>query len=127
MNNPELYNKFNQLQYRDAGRVIKLYRSYIAQTIKEVNLIDVGTGCGEVLANVVVKELGLNFKSVIGVDISEDMIKFARKIYANTSIQFEAANIESDFLENTSNPLIKPGSFDIVTSFYCLHWIRDLK
>ncbi|CRL01985.1 CLUMA_CG015312, isoform A [Clunio marinus] len=73
----------------------------------------------------------IKFKNVFGFDVSEKMLKFARENYGNDVTKFHQFDINQ--MEYFSNDLllekcgIKYQSADIVTSFLCLQWIKDLK
>ena len=79
-------------------------------------ILDIGCGDGKITAHI--SQL-VPDGSVLGIDISADMISFARRRYPSDTfrnLRFEHGDaLDLRFLEE----------FDIVVSFACLHWIRD--
>ncbi|KAG5680144.1 hypothetical protein PVAND_009669 [Polypedilum vanderplanki] len=123
----EIYHKVNQYQVQNASDCIKKVRALLHDKFgnQKCKLLDIGTGDGRVLSEVFVKHSGLNFEKVLGSDINLEMIKVAKKNYQNDLIKFEQLNIED---EEASSELLKVhGTFDILTTYFCLHWIKDLK
>lgn len=73
---------------------------------------DVGCGPGNISA-----EMAGVASYVLGIDASPDMIKKAQATYGDMpNIKFDCIAAEKFYLES---------KFDIVTSFFCLHWIKD--
>lgn len=89
---------------------------------------------------------------MFGIDVSSEMIQFARKLHNHPKVTFmqfdiaqEAENILEDLhtkLENNNVELVnnngkikmipidsakekKPLGYDLISSFYCLHWIPN--
>ncbi|HOK57501.1 MAG TPA: methyltransferase domain-containing protein [Methanothrix sp.] len=79
-------------------------------------ILDVGCGDGKITARI--SQL-VPDGSVLGIDISPDMISFARRRHPSDvfrNLRFEQGDaLDLRFQEE----------FDIVVSFACLHWIRD--
>lgn len=134
MNNAKLYNKSNSLQKRDAQDIVKEFSHLFA--IKsdgtELKLLDIGCGAGDVLVDVVLPKLQNKLDEIVGVDISSEMIKYASEKYRSKILKFFKVDIESDFLSLKNlkrSPQVigdlKPESFNVITSFYCLHWIQN--
>lgn len=79
-------------------------------------ILDIGSGNGKITARLA--EM-VPRGTVVGIDISPDMVDYARnkyppKKYPNLSFQIGDAS-HLDFCEE----------FDIVVSFACLHWVKD--
>lgn len=127
MNNPELYNQFNQLQVRDAEEIIQKFNGISSQTNDACDLLDIGAGCGEVLAKVIVKKLKINLRKVVGTDISSEMVEFAKKNHEDKLVKFHCCDVLDGKTSSDFNVGLQYQSFDVVTSFYCLHWIQDLR
>ncbi|XP_074653062.1 juvenile hormone acid O-methyltransferase-like [Tubulanus polymorphus] len=80
------------------------------------NVLDIGCGSGEV-TNTILNEIN-DVENVIAFDKNESMIEFARLKYPNPKIEYLVADV------------IKPDSFrpewrqefDLITSFFVLHW-----
>jgi juvenile hormone-III synthase len=130
MNNAKLYQKTNSVQRRDAKKIIEEFSALFDQR-KNAKLLDVGCGSGDVLVEILFPYLENSFDQVVGSDISQEMVKHAWDKYRNKSkhLKFQRMDIESDFLSSKSllqgNEEWKKETFDIITSFYCLHWIQD--
>jgi len=122
-NYPELYNNYSSLQKRDAQVVIENFAECLDKKNKGLRLIDIGTGDGGVLTKIVCKQFDLKF--VLGIDKAAKMIEFSRKHHENETLKFETIDIGEDIEHNLA--LKYAEKFDIVTSFYCLHWVQDLR
>lgn len=133
MNNARLYKKSNALQKRDAEEVINEFSQLLESSsiASDFSLLDVGCGAGDVLVELVLPKLQNKLAEVVGIDISQEMIKYASEKYRNKFLKFLKVDIESDFLSTktfiVSQNLgqLKPESFSFITSFYCLHWIQN--
>lgn len=122
MNNPELYNQINHQQFRDAEKIIQKFNEILLiSKSKAYSLIDVGTGCGKVLSKVIAKQLNVKFERLIGLDICNEMVEFAKQKYENEMIKFPCIDVIGE--SKSSVDLL--GKADIVTCFYCLHWNQD--
>ncbi|KAF2903031.1 hypothetical protein ILUMI_03149 [Ignelater luminosus] len=121
MNQAFLYSKYNGLQKNDATFVLKNYFRLV-QWKKDGNdaILDIGCGAGDVTNDLLLPFLPKNFGKLVGVDLSEDMVEFARTRYKSSKISFEQMNIEAEDI-----PVDFEEAFDHVFSFYCLHWIQD--
>lgn len=128
---PELYNNFNRFQYRDAENIIQKFNDVYDEDPEEsATLLDIGTGCGKVLIEVIIGQSNLQLKKVLGVDINQEMIGFAKRKYESEMIKFHCVDIASEAkaLEKVMNEIgIGFGFAEFVTSFYCLHWVVDLR
>jgi len=118
MNNPKLYNNYNQLQLRDASEAAEVFLKFLSESDDQLTLIDIGTGDGEVLKKVICKRL--NLRLVVGTDKSVPMLDFAREHNKNENVKFLQMDVSKE-LKFVSE------KFDIATSFYCLHWIQNLR
>lgn len=121
MNQAFLYSKYNGLQKNDATFVLKNY-FHLVQWKKDGDdaILDIGCGAGDVTNDLLLPFLPKNFGKLIGADLSEDMVEFARTRYKTSKISFEQMNIEAEDI-----PVDFEEAFDHVFSFYCLHWIQD--
>ena len=127
MNNAKLYNDYNQVKVRDAIEIIERFKRIAKVSGEKCILIDIGTGCGEVLSKVIVKNLEGQIVKAIGVDISKEMIQFARENYANQVVHFFDFDVFENVETTEMNTGVKLGLFDVVTCLYCLHWIKNLR
>jgi juvenile hormone acid methyltransferase len=123
MDNAKLYSKHNGEQTQSAKKFFTFFGEFLRKKFGEnsVEIIDIGTGCGRVLVEIFLTESQLNFSQVVGVDKSQAMVDLAVKKYGNDYISFDLMDIEG----SVPKPL-KISQFDIVSSFYCLHWTQDL-
>jgi trans-aconitate 2-methyltransferase len=77
-------------------------------------ILDIGCGDGRITAHLA----GLVPNgSVLGIDLSPEMIRFAAGKYADNPNLFFQVSDASD--------LHFPEEFDLIVSFACLHWIKD--
>lgn len=76
-------------------------------------ILDIGCGEGKITAEIASR---VEQASVIGIDPSDDMIRFARDHFAQPNLRFEVADARS-------LPFCK--EFDLAVSFNALHWIPE--
>ncbi|MDE1465523.1 class I SAM-dependent methyltransferase [Spartinivicinus poritis] len=81
------------------------------EDLNNLKVLDVGCGDGAITA-----QMKTDTNTVVGLDSSGDMIKFAHENYQ------ECTFIEQDIREFES-----VSQFDLVTSFNCLHWISNVE
>ncbi|MDR3646291.1 MAG: methyltransferase domain-containing protein [Candidatus Babeliales bacterium] len=78
------------------------------------NVLDIGCGVGSISA--VIAQKYVPNGTVLGIDLSQDMINFAQKKYNLKNLKFENMN---------ASDICYINEFDLITSFYCIHWIKD--
>jgi trans-aconitate methyltransferase len=109
--NPSDYERNSSAQERAADAVIARLN------LKgDEHILDICCGDGKVTANMAAL---VPQGQVTGIDSSPEMIDFARKRYSlpqYPNLRFELGQAQS---------LSYCGEFDIVTSFACLHWVKD--
>lgn len=116
MMNPTLYATANNFHLECANRVFQKY----GQGFKgNGNTLDIGCGDGRVTKEVVLKNVG---GSIIGVDISKEMIEHSQKNYTDEALQFRILDIAGKVIPND---LVN--KFDRVHSSSCLQWITDIR
>lgn len=84
-------------------------------------LMDIGCGSGDVTIDFILPLLPLNFKRLVGSDLSDQMVRYAQESFQHPKIAFHKLDIGGDltgYLET-----VEP--FDHITSFYCLHWVQN--
>jgi ubiquinone/menaquinone biosynthesis C-methylase UbiE len=131
MNDAKLYHKSNEVQKRDAKSIIEEFSPYLDVSANtDRKLLDIGCGDGDVLAEIVVARFK-HLKKVVGTDITSEMIQFARKHYENDIMSFVQCDFGSDFMSlkngeaSSEMKSLNAESFDLITSFFCLHWIHN--
>lgn len=127
MQNAKVYSETNCLQKSKAAHFLEEFEDVFRGLKHCGKVLDVGCGEGEVLVNI----FSPLFKTTIGIDISNDAIKFASTKYkSNQSVHFLTLDISREITHNDtlSGPeleYLKVGSFDLVTSFYTLQWVGN--
>lgn len=102
------YAAHSQQQYEDAIRAIEKWA--LGDKIQSIG--DVGCGDGKVT-----QALSKKFQAnVLGIDNDASMIAHANKNHANERISFEHCDARA---------LDKTDEFDLITSFFALHWIKE--
>jgi ubiquinone/menaquinone biosynthesis C-methylase UbiE len=121
---PESYSEFSSEQSCKAKKFFTFFGDYLKKTYGDnpVALLDVGTGDGHVLNNIILKDSQLNFSKVVGTDKCTNMVNHAIEKYNRKGVSFCVMDVQDRVPR-----LLQSKQFDIVTSFYCLHWITDLK
>lgn len=124
MNRAALYQRSNGLQRRDAKLVIDNYAQCLQwRPDGNDSLLDIGCGSGDVLIDFILPTLPRDFSRLVGVDLSEQMIRHAREQYGHPKISFNRLDISGEIDKYLCNLEL----FDHITSFYCLHWVQNQK
>ncbi|CAB3362193.1 Hypothetical predicted protein [Cloeon dipterum] len=122
MHKAQLYSSANALQTRDAAAALSLYRDAMSWP-DECDVLDVGCGSGDVTSQLLLPALK-SYSSLTGVDVSQQMVKYAMSKYQQPNVTFRYLDIVApDFRPRD----LFPRGFHKVFSFYCLHWISDQK
>lgn len=109
--NPEDYERHSSAQEKWADALISGLKLKGNERI-----LDIGCGDGKITAKMAAR---VPDGWVMGIDSSSDMIDFARKRFSpsqHPNLRFELGDALSLDFDN---------EFDLVTSFACLHWVRD--
>ncbi|XP_072747973.1 juvenile hormone acid O-methyltransferase-like [Anoplolepis gracilipes] len=117
--NPEKYVSFNDLQKCNVMSLIDEFDEDLIHMSGKC--MDIGCGPGDITKNILLPALNPN-AVMIGTDISENMIEFAKKTYGNEKLKFEVLDIQT-----TSLPKKYISRFDHVFSFNVLHWCYDIR
>jgi len=106
------YDMFSNLQKHMAGELVKTVK---ALKLEPRNILDVGTGTGEVAF-----QLGEHYghAKIIGCDIAPGMIKASKEKNKTSNITFEVADAE--------DLPYQEGQFDLVVSNATFQWVEDL-
>jgi len=102
------YSRISSLQAAMAQEVLALLQLNGSERI-----LDVGCGDGKITAEIASR---VRNGSVVGVDPSQDMIRFAQDHFTRTNLHFEVADARHLSFKN---------QFDLAVSFNALHWIPD--
>lgn len=123
MNDPFIYRQWNPLREHES-EILKKYSKMIKWRSDGLDsALDIGCAGGDVTNECIVPLLPEKFTRLIGVDISESMVRFANDNFANSKISFDQLDIGVDISEFLS----KHEPFDHVFSLLCLHLIPDQK
>lgn len=107
--NLEKFNKSNTLLYNEVMTIL----NRISLSSKAI-ILDIGCGDGKITCEVAKKA---HEGRVIGTDISPKIIELASKDYHHLQ--------NMNFLQMDASKNIFHKKFDVITSFNCLHWIKD--
>jgi ubiquinone/menaquinone biosynthesis C-methylase UbiE len=110
--NPDAWNQYSHLKFRQR-HACDMIRSEGKGTV-----VDVGCGSGHALLRM--KEMG--FQRLIGVDISDKMLDFARKLVEANNLS-DAITIHKGDVCNLD--WIEPNSVDVVTALGVIEYLRD--
>lgn len=125
MNRPELYAQVNKIQRRDAQEMLEEFADKIKWRLDgNDSVLDAGCGSGDVTADILLPILPKQFQRLVGVDISYEMIEYARKTQTHPKLSFEQFDLCSNL---EKQPLKCDGSFDHIFSFYTFHRVPDKK
>nr|SIW59357.1 Juvenile hormone acid O-methyltransferase isoform A [Blattella germanica]SIW59358.1 Juvenile hormone acid O-methyltransferase isoform B [Blattella germanica]SIW59359.1 Juvenile hormone acid O-methyltransferase isoform C [Blattella germanica] len=120
MNNPHLYNSAHGLQQKDVEQVLSDYLDKMNWKPGS-RIMDIGCGPGYITSKMLMPRLPQDFETLLAVDLSHDMIQYAKNTYIHPKLNFMQLDIET---ENINNDLCSPG-FDKIFSFFCLHFVVD--
>ncbi|XP_050463223.1 juvenile hormone acid O-methyltransferase-like [Cataglyphis hispanica] len=118
--NPKEYASSNMLQRSNVSNLIDEFEEELIQISGKC--MDVGCGPGDITKDILLPALNPN-AVILGTDISEDMIEFAKKTHgSNKRLKFEVLDIQTKNL-----PKKYISGFDYIFSFYTLHWCYDIR
>lgn len=63
-----------------------------------------------------------NFDQVVGADISEIMVEYSNREFGTNKLQFKVMDASKPVKENYPD---MQGKFDVLTSFFCVHFIKE--
>lgn len=122
MNKAALYRRANQLTRCDSLKIMQEFASILKSTSNgRVSLLDVGCGPGDVTAEIILPILPPDFERLVGIDISDEMLEYARKTQTHPKLSFQQFNIDVELEKQSLNGT----EFDHITSFFCLMWVRN--
>lgn len=118
MTNPKLWDDSHR-HNAIVSEILEKYKNRINWRGKDT-LIDIGCAGGGVTVKCILPILPSDFERLIGVDISDKMISYAREKYSQPKIEFKRFDTVADEVE-------KLPQVDHVMSSFCFHWIHDQK
>lgn len=123
MNRPELYTQVNKIQRRDAQEMLEDFAGKIGWRLDgNDSILDAGCGSGDVTVDILLPVLPKNFHRLVGIDISKQMIDYARKTQIHPKLSFEQFDLCTDL---EKHPLTNLQQFDHIFSFYTFHRVPD--
>lgn len=122
---PQQYTASNQAHFTINTAAVQEFTSVYSPLTSNNKVLDFGCGTGETTAAIGQGQLGDlgNPGYVLGVDISQDMISHCRSTYSSPNIGFQRMDVESAECQGFCSE--QENSFDLVTSFSCLHWVPN--
>ncbi|KAK9885660.1 hypothetical protein WA026_012423 [Henosepilachna vigintioctopunctata] len=120
MNNAKLYRNKKGLQLSDSKYVIENFLEYIEWKSRKNVILDIGSGDGQTLCEILLPRISEKVERVFAIDISSEMVEFSRREYGDRNIVFEKMDIAA-----TEIPVEFHGKFDHIFSFFCLHWVLN--
>lgn len=122
---PELYSKLNGNQTRDTQKALQDFANIIQWRSDGCDsILDAGCGPGDVTAGILMPTLPKNFSRLVGVDISSEMINYARKTWTHPKLLFEQFDTCADL---EKQPFCNSQPFDHIFSFFLLMWVPNLR
>jgi len=104
-----------QSRIKKAERMIKLLSHYFGQDkLQELSLLDLGSSTG-----IIAHELSKNFKIVVGIDIDQEGINFAKKNFKKKNLKFQLADAMKLPFKNSS--------FDVVICAHVYEHVPNAK
>lgn len=123
MNKPALYHKLNQLSSRDSHQIIQDFAEKLNWHPDGCDsVLDAGCGAGDITHSIILPFLPPHFERLVGVDISKEMVEYARRTHIHPKLSFQQFDLGRE-LEKQSLNDAKP--FDHIFSAFCLTWISN--
>lgn len=117
----DLYAKTNKMQREETEKLLKEYKNLFSWKNDGSEIfVDIGCGTGDVTMDLLRPVLPENIGQLIGTDIASKSIEFCKRKYGSSEkLDFMIADITS------VDDCKKIPKADFVTSFYCLHWVKN--
>lgn len=123
MNDVPLYHRYTEISRRDSLQSLQDYANLLNwRPDGSDSVLDAGCGPGDITQSIILPFLPPKFSRLMGIDISDKMIDYARKTYTHPKLTFEQFNLDVP-VEKQSLAGVEP--FDHIFSSYCLMWISQ--
>ncbi|XP_061389669.1 juvenile hormone acid O-methyltransferase-like, partial [Musca vetustissima] len=95
MNNPDLYHEANEVQRHDSAEIFREYfKQFQWRYDGQDSLIDIGSGSGNVLMDLIYPNMPKNFERIVCSDINPNMVDYARQQYGQLKkVEFRVLDI----------------------------------
>lgn len=108
-------------QFKFVVNFLRLYSDVLkCPKKKAVSVMDVGCGSGRTLLEHLLPALPTDFQELIGVDKYDAMIEYCGKLEVDPRVSFRQLDIQTQEL-----PKEFENRFDLITSFFCFHYVTD--
>uniref|UniRef100_A0A1B6E175 Methyltransferase type 12 domain-containing protein n=2 Tax=Clastoptera arizonana TaxID=38151 RepID=A0A1B6E175_9HEMI len=125
--NSSQYNEINTLPKTITREILKKYNRFIKYGKQDL-ILDVGSGSGNVVSEVLLPFIPHSNFHLVGIDVSTPMIEFATHRNKDPRLSFRVLDMTVKNEENLKRVFtdteLNPG-FDKVFSFACLMWTSD--
>ncbi|XP_002403186.5 juvenile hormone acid O-methyltransferase [Ixodes scapularis] len=119
---PELYVASNQIQWGVNLKALENFQKSFGRDEKgEQQYLDLGCGTGDFTREGLLPRC-LPCRRIVAVDVSRDMVEYARSHFAHPKITYDVLDVVAD---DVSDFVERHGQFDSVFSFFCLNWVRN--
>lgn len=126
MNNAALFHQYSEVSRRDSMQALQDFADIFNwRPDGSDSVLDAGCGPGDITYSILRPFLPSNFERLIGVDISDKMIDYARQTYAHPKLSFQHFNMDMELDEQPFKD--NKQTFDHIFSSYCLMWISKPK
>lgn len=124
MDNPDSYAKTKDLRDDDHAQLLdEFFPIFNWRKDGKDSVMDIGCAGGNVTTETILPRLPSTFSHLMGVDINEKMVEYAKKNYQIPKVSFAKLDIGGDIREFLKSN--KP--FDHIISFFCFHLVPDQK
>ncbi|KAG0417772.1 hypothetical protein HPB47_005366 [Ixodes persulcatus] len=118
---PDIYMTVNSRQRQRNLLVLDLLQGSFTDDTKERQFLDLGCGTGDFTRDHLLPRCP-KVERLVAVDVSEEMVEYARKHFAHPMICYDVLDIAA---KDVTEFVKRYGQFDRVYSFYCFNWTRD--
>lgn len=95
MNKPALYRESSKVAEYYSQKALQEFASvFQSRSNGNDSWLDAGCGPGNVTINILLPMLPVNFKRLVGIDVSKEMIAYARKTYTHPKVSYELFNLD---------------------------------